>query len=258
MTSSPVAQLARPLGYHIAYRRQVASGIGTHLPGVIFLSGFKSDMSGSKATALAEFCQARGQAFLCFDYFGHGQSGGDFLEGSIGRWRDDALAVLDQLTQGPQILIGSSMGGWLMLLTALLRPARIHGLVGIAAAPDFTEDLMLPEFSAAEQAMLRRDGRIARPSEYSDDPYIITWQLIEEARQHLLLRQPIDLRCPVRLLQGMADPDVPYQTALRLTERLVTPDVELHLIKDGDHRLSRPQDLALLFAELDKLSGSAR
>ncbi|HEX9446872.1 MAG TPA: alpha/beta hydrolase, partial [Dongiaceae bacterium] len=148
MYPSPVAQLARSPGYHIAYRRLAASGFGNRLPGVVFLSGFKSDMTGSKATALEEFCRERGQAFLCFDYSGHGQSGGAFIDGTIGRWRDDAIAVLDTLTDGPQILIGSSMGGWLMLLTALLRPARVHGLIGIAAAPDFTEDLLWQELSA--------------------------------------------------------------------------------------------------------------
>ena len=238
----------------MAYRRQPASGFGTGLPGVIFLSGFKSDMSGSKATALAEFCRARGQAFLCFDYFAHGETGGDFAEGTIGRWRDDAIAALDQLSEGPQILVGSSMGGWLMLLTALARRERIHGLVGIAAAPDFTEDLIFATLSPAEQAKLQRDGRLEQPSAYSEDPYVITWKLIEEARAHLLLRDAVPLDCPVRLLQGMADPDVPFAVAMRLMQRLTSTDVQLRLIKDGDHRLSRPQDLKLLFDEVTALS----
>jgi len=238
----------------MAYRRQPASGFGEHLPGVIFLSGFKSDMRGSKATALAEFCRARGQAFLCFDYFAHGETGGDFAEGTIGRWRDDAIAALDALSEGPQILVGSSMGGWLMLLAALARPERIHGLIGIAAAPDFTEDLIFETLSPPEQAKLQSDGRLEQASAYSDDPYVITWKLIDEARQHLLLRQAIALDCPVRLLQGMADPDVPFAVALRLRQRLTSSDVQLRLIKDGDHRLSRPQDLALLFDEVTALS----
>jgi pimeloyl-ACP methyl ester carboxylesterase len=238
----------------MAYRRQPASGFGEHLPGVIFLSGFKSDMSGSKATALAEFCRARGQAFLCFDYFAHGETGGDFAAGTIGRWRDDAVAALDELSEGPQILIGSSMGGWLMLLAALARPARIRGLIGIAAAPDFTEDLIFAALGEADRDKLQRDGRLEQPSAYSDDPYVISWKLIAEARRHLLLREAIPLDCPVRLLQGMADPDVPFAVALRLTEKLRSSDVQLRLIKDGDHRLSRPQDLRLLFDEVTALS----
>lgn len=238
----------------MAYHRQSASGFGTRLPGVIFLSGFKSDMRGSKATALADFCRSRGQGFLCFDYFGHGETGGDFAEGTIGIWRDDAIAALDALSEGPQIIVGSSMGGWLMLLAALARPQRIHGLIGIAAAPDFTEDLIFAALSAADQARLRSEGRLEQPSAYSDDPYLISWKLIEEGRRHLLLREAIGIDCPVRLLHGMADPDVPFAVAMRLTQRLASPDVQLRLIKDGDHRLSRPQDLDLLFDEVEKLS----
>lgn len=254
MNPSPVAQLARSPGYHIAYRRLAASGFGNRLPGVVFLSGFKSDMTGSKATALEEFCRARGQAFLCFDYFGHGQSGGQFIDGTIGLWRDDAIAALDNLTAGPQILVGSSMGGWLMLLAALQRRQRIQGLIGIAAAPDFTEDLLLAELSAADQAKLQAEGVLARPSAYSDDPYLITWKLIEEARQHLLLRGAIGLDCPVRLLHGMVDPDVPFARTLRLAQQLTTNDLQVRLVKDGDHRLARPQDLALLFQDVAALS----
>jgi pimeloyl-ACP methyl ester carboxylesterase len=238
----------------MAYRRLPASGFGAGLPGVIFLSGFKSDMSGSKATALAEFCRARGQAFLCFDYFAHGETAGDFAEGTIGRWRDDAVAALDALSEGPQILVGSSMGGWLMLLAALARPNRVHGLVGIAAAPDFTEDLIFAELSAADKARLQHDGRLEQPSAYSADPYVITWKLIEEARRHLLLRDIIPLDCPVRLLQGMADPDVPFAVAMRLVQQLRSADVQLRLVKDGDHRLSRPQDVQFLFDEVTALS----
>ena len=254
MAPVPVSRLAHPSGYHIAYRHLPASGFGSRLPGVVFLGGFKSDMSGSKVTALEEFCRARGQAFICFDYFGHGQTGGAFTDGAIGRWRDDALMAFDHLTAGPQIVIGSSMGGWLMLLVALARPSRIHALIGIAAAPDFTEDLIWAELSAADQAKLQAEGSLSQPSAYAEDPYVITWKLILEARQHLLLRGPIDLDCPIRLLHGMDDPDVPVAVAMQLAARLTASNLILHLIKDGDHRLSRPQDLALLFQEVAALS----
>jgi pimeloyl-ACP methyl ester carboxylesterase len=247
-------RLVRPDGHDMAYRRLPASGFGRRLPGVVFLSGFKSDMTGSKATALEEFCRVRGQAFLCFDYFGHGQSSGDFLEGTIGRWADDAVAALDALTEGPQILVGSSMGGWMMLLSALRRSARIHALIGIAAAPDFTEDLMWAEMTPDERATLQRDGLVEQPSAYADEPYVITHRLIEEGRQHLILRDTIAINRPVRLLHGMADPDVPFNVSVQLATRLASGDVQLRLIKDGDHRLARPQDLALLFDEIATLS----
>ncbi|HXH02129.1 MAG TPA: alpha/beta hydrolase [Candidatus Competibacteraceae bacterium] len=245
------AYLPRHDGLRLAYRRSPGRG-----PGVMFLGGFMSDMSGIKARTLEDFCRARGQAYVCFDYFGHGRSDGAFRDATVGRWREDALAVLDQLTAGPQILVGSSMGGWLMLLAALARPERVVGLVGIASAPDFTEDLLFPGLAPELQAALRRVGAIHIPSQYSTQPYAITLRLIEEARAHLLLRAPIPLACPVRLLHGMADPDVPWQTSQRLLERLESADVHLTLIKDGDHRLSREQDLALLcrtLAELDAM-----
>jgi len=211
-------------------------------------------MNGSKVTALEEYCRHRGQAFLCFDYFGHGRSSGSFESGTIGRWADDAVAVLDALTDGPQILTGSSMGGWLMLLAALRRPQRIHALIGIAAAPDFTEDLIWAQLTAEDRAKLQKDGRLAQPSAYADDPYVITQLLLDEGRQHLLLRGPIDLDCPVRLLHGMADPDVPFAVSLQLANRLTSQDVQLHLVKDGDHRLARMQDLQLLFDQVGSLS----
>ncbi len=254
-TQFPARRLARGGDHEIAYRHLPAGGFGRRLPGVVFLSGFKSDMTGSKATALAEFCHARGQAFLAFDYFGHGQSSGDFTTGTIGRWAEDAVAVLDHLTEGPQILVGSSMGGWLMLLTALQRPERIQALIGIAAAPDFTEDLIWAPLPPAERSKLEAEGRLEQPSAYADDPYVITWRLIEEGRRHLLLRDTIALDCPVRLLHGMADPDVPFEVSLQLARRLASPDVQLRLIKDGDHRLARPQDLNLLFDQISALSG---
>ena len=210
-------------------------------------------MTGSKATALEAYARRRGQAFLRFDYQGHGQSSGRFEDGTVGRWAEDAVAAFDALTEGPQILVGSSMGGWIMLLAALARPQRVAALLGIAAAPDFTEDLMWRRFPAEVRAAIEQKGVYHLPSDYSESPYPITKHLIEEGRRHLLLNAPIPLRCPVRLLQGQRDPDVPWQTALRLAEKLESDDVEVTLIKDGDHRLSEPQDLARLEATLDRL-----
>jgi pimeloyl-ACP methyl ester carboxylesterase len=245
--------LMRPDGQRLAYRRTAGRPDGRG-PSLLFLGGFNSDMTGIKATRLAAWAVKRGQAMLRFDYLGHGQSSGAFRDGTIGRWRDDALAVLDALTQGPQILIGSSMGGWLMLLLALARPERIAGLVGIAAAPDFVEDLMWDGMDAATRARLTADGEVAVPSEYGEEPYIITRALIEDGRRHLVLRGPIAIDCPVRLLHGMADPDVPYQTSITLAEKLTSTDVTVALIKDGDHRLSREEDLERVFAAIEELS----
>lgn len=225
-------------------------------PGVIFLGGFMSDMTGTKATALEAHCRAQGRAFIRFDYQGHGQSSGAFRDGTIGRWRDDALAVIDQVADGPQVLVGSSMGGWIALLAALARPDRVAGLVGIAAAPDFTRDLMWASYSADERKTLETEGFLEVPTEYGDEPYIITHRLIEEGSTHLLLDQPVPLACPVRLLQGMRDEDVPWQTALRLVETLQSEDVIVTLVKSGDHRLSEPADIARLCAVVDDLTGA--
>jgi pimeloyl-ACP methyl ester carboxylesterase len=252
----PAETLTLPDGGRIAYRR-LAARSGDGRPGIVFLSGFASDMTGTKGTALAAWAEARGQALLRFDYSGHGQSSGAFRDGTIGRWTDDALAAIDRLTAGPQILVGSSMGGWIMLLAALARPDRIAGLVGIAAAPDFTEDLMWAKMSAETRARLLADGVIEQPSQYQDAPLEIPRALIEDGRRHLVLRGPIAIRWPVRLLHGMADPDVPWQTSLRLTERLGGGDVTVTLIKDGDHRLSREEDLERTFAAVAEISRCA-
>jgi pimeloyl-ACP methyl ester carboxylesterase len=214
-------------------------------PGVIFLGGFNSNMTGIKAMTLDRFCRERGQGFLRFDYRGHGESGGEFRDGTIGAWLQDSLDAFDSLTARPQILVGSSMGGWLMLLLALQRRERIAGLAGIAAAPDFTEDIW-NGFTKAEQDELMSRGEVARPSAYSETPYIVTRALIEEGRRHFLLQGGIDLDCPVRLLHGMADADVSPAKSLRIAERLRGDDVVATLIKDGDHRLARPQDLQRL------------
>jgi pimeloyl-ACP methyl ester carboxylesterase len=214
-------------------------------------------MTGGKALHLEAQCRARRQAFLRFDFFAHGRSSGRFEDATLGRWAEDAVAVLDELTQGPQILVGSSMGGWVALLAALRRPERVRGLIGIAPAPDFTEDMILPQLGPALRQELEGNGVIYRPSAYSDEPYPMTLKLIEDARNHLVLRDTIPLDCPIRLLQGMKDPDVPWRTSLRIAEQVRSADVRLTLIKDGDHRLSREQDLALLSETLDELTRSA-
>ncbi len=205
------AQLARPDGSSLAYHKTAG-----HAPGIIFLGGFMSDMAGGKALALEGFAQARGQAFLRFDYEGHGASSGRFEEGTIGLWAGDAVAALDALTEGPQVLVGSSMGGWIMLLAALARPERVAGLLGIAAAPDFTEDLMWTDLDEGMRETLMRDGVVQLPSDYGDEPTTISRALIEDGRDHLLLRDTIAVTCPVRLLQGMADSAVPWRTALTI------------------------------------------
>jgi len=242
------AWLETPQGRRLAYVKTPGAG-----PMVVFLGGFKSDMTGTKAQFLQGWAQARGRAFLRFDYSGHGQSGGDFLDGCIGDWAEDALAAIHALTEGPLVLVGSSMGGWIALLTARAIPGRIAALVGIAAAPDFTEDSMWGSFDAAQRAALLRDGRVALPSDYDDGPYLITRRLIEDGRQRLVLRDPLPLPFPVRLLQGSADVDVPPAVALRLFDHADSPDLRLTLVKGADHRFSTPETLALLADTLDGL-----
>lgn len=220
----------------------------------MFLCGFRSDMTGTKASFLDTHCAARGLGLLRFDYSGHGRSSGEFTDGTIGRWTEEAVAVLDRAGDGRWILVGSSMGGWVMLLAALARPERVAGLIGIAPAPDFTERLIWNALSAAQRSEMMTRGRLEMPSQYADTPTILTRNLIEEGRDHLLLPSPIGLRCPVRLLHGMADPDVPHALSLELADRLLSDDVRVTLIKDGDHRLSRPQDLALLAQAVDELT----
>ncbi len=232
----------------IAYHR-----LDGNAPGVVFLGGFMSDMSGTKATALESFCRARGQAFLRFDYFGHGKSSGEFSEATVGRWKDDALCVLDNLTAGPQVLVGSSLGGWIMLLVARDRPARVKALMGIASAPDATEDLMWNRFAPELQAAILRDGQARIPSAHDEAGYLITRKLIEDGRKHLVMGKPIPIASPVRLIHGMRDADVPYQASIGLAARLQSEDVRVELVKDGDHRLSRDQDLALLMRTLESL-----
>ncbi|MCB1387897.1 MAG: alpha/beta hydrolase [Rhodobacteraceae bacterium] len=242
------AYLTTPQGRRIAYSRTPGAG-----PGVVFLGGFRSDMTGTKAQFLEGWARARGRAFLRFDYSGHGASDGDFLDGAIGDWYEDALAAVEALTEGPQVLVGSSMGGWIALLVCRAIPERVHALVGIAAAPDFTEDLMWAGFTPAERTAMEVAGRVEQPSEYDDGPYVITRRLIDEGRTRLVLRSPLPLPFPVRLLQGTADVDVPPSVALRLLEHADSPDLRLTLVKGADHRFSEPGNLALLAATLDAL-----
>ncbi len=242
-----VSETDRGDGVTLAWVRTPGRG-----PTAVFLPGFKSDMTGTKAMLTEAFCAEHGRGCLRLDYSGHGASGGVFTDGTIGRWTDDALALIDQLTEGPLVLVGSSMGGWIALLTALARPERVAGLIGIAAAPDFTEDLMWQAMMPEERARLERDGVLHLPSQYGD-PTPVTAALIADGRTRLLLDRPIPLHCPVRLLHGQRDPDVPWQTALRLAERLEADDVQATLIKDGDHRLSSRSDLALLRRALGDL-----
>ena len=242
-------RLDRGDGVELAWAR-----IDGHGPTVVFLPGFRSDMTGDKAMSLAAFATDRGCPLLRLDYSGHGSSGGAFTDGTIGMWAQDVLLLIDRLTEGKLILVGSSMGGWLALLTARARPHRIAALVGIAAAPDFTQDLMWEAMTFEERGALTRDGIVYAPSQYGD-PTPITRALIEDGRSHLVLGTSIALDCPVRLLHGQADPDVPWETALRIAGTVTSQDVVVTLIKDGDHRLSRPSDLALLRRTVGSLLG---
>ena len=222
-------------------------------PGVLFLGGFTSDMTGAKATALDAWCRARGQAFVRFDYSGHGASSGQFADGTIGRWAEEAITVLDQLTEGPQIVVGSSMGAWLMLLTALARPERIAGLLGLACAVGFTRYLLWDRLDDRLRERLRRERVISLPSPYGE-PYIIALNLIEEAERHRLLDRPeLPIHGPVRLIHGMGDADVPWRISLEIANKLASPDVRLILVKDGEHTLSREQDLRLLTRTLGEM-----
>ena len=227
-------------------------------PGLFWLAGFKSDMQGTKAIALDAWAAERHRACVRFDYSGHGESGGDFIDGTIGRWLEESVAVFEQFCTGPQVVIGSSMGGWMALLLAreLARRqaarASLAGLVLIAPAPDFTEELMWKGFSPEVRQEIETKGVWLRPSQY-DEPYPITHRLIEEGRQHLLLGSAIEVGCPVRILQGAQDPDVPWRHAFALAHRLPADDVVLTVIQDGDHRLSRPQDIARIIAAVAEI-----
>ena len=238
-----------PGGVRLAYHKTEGTG-----PTLVFLGGFSSDMTGSKATALEAYAKRTGRAFLRFDYQGHGASSGKFEEGTIGLWAGDALAAVKNLTEGPVILIGSSMGGWMMLLVGLEIKERLAGLVGLAAAPDFTEDLIWSWLSVEDRRTLESEGILQQASEYEDEgTYCITLKLIEEGRKNLLLRGAIPLTCPLRLIHGDQDKDVPWDVSTKLMQMIDSEDVELTLVKGAGHRLSEPQDIARLEATLDRL-----
>lgn len=242
-----------PQGRRLAYRYAAPLNELTY----VWLSGFKSDMTGTKVTVLEAWAKQQGHGFLAFDYSGHGASDGAFEDGTVSAWREDALAAIEGLTSGNLILVGSSMGGWMALLAALALKTRVAGLVLIAPAPDFTQKLMWPEFTPQQQAEIMEQGRTLRPSDYGD-PYPITRDLIEDGQQWALLDETIDLTCPIRILQGQQDPDVPWAHAFRLLDALASKDVVFSLIKDGDHRLSRDQDIARLVATCGELAGTCR
>ena len=240
--------LALPDGRRIAYRQTQGAG-----PGVVFLGGFRSDMTGTKAEHLETWARAGGRAFLRFDYTGHGASSGAFTDGCIGDWARDAGDAITALTSGPQILVGSSMGGWIALLLAKRLTKHVAGLVGIAAAPDFTEHSMWAEMDADQRTRLMSEGRVELPSDYSDDPYVITRRLIEDGRGNLVLRDPLDLPFPVRLVHGTEDADVPLNVATRLMTHSRGPDMRLTVLKNADHRFSSPEALALIVRSLEEV-----
>jgi len=239
-------------GRRLAYHLTTGQG-----PCIVFLGGLKSDMDGTKAVFLEGWAQGRGRAFLRFDYSGHGASSGTFEQGCIGDWAEDTLAVVTALTDGPLVVVGSSMGGWQALLLARAMPERIAGMVTIAAAPDFTEDGYWAGFSDAQKAALARDGQIELPSDYMD-PYIITKRLIEDGRQQLVLRAPLELPFPVRMLQGTDDTAVSTDTALRLLDHATCPDMRLTLVKGADHRFSDGPCLAMIGSAIEDILGEAR
>ncbi|WP_164118367.1 alpha/beta hydrolase [Sphingorhabdus sp. Alg239-R122] len=248
------SHLPRPDGTRLAYIHRKAAPENKTAPTLVFLPGYMSDMEGGKATALDAWAAQSGHAMLRFDYGGCGISEGDFRMQSLADWRDDALLMIDTLVEGPVILVGSSMGGWLMLLVALARPEKIAGIVGIAAAPDFTRW----GFDDAHKAIIQTEGTLEEPSEYSDEPYVTTRIFWESGEANLLLDGEIALDCPVRLLHGQNDADVPWEISLKTAHALRAPDVQTLLIKDGDHRLSRDQDIDMLIRTVARLYNVSR
>ncbi len=236
----------------LAYDQTTGDG-----PGIVFLGGFRSDKGGTKALYLENWAKAKGRAFLKFDYSGHGSSSGNPLDYTISDWAGDAEAIIRALTRGRQILVGSSMGGWIALLLARKMPDRIAGMVTIAAAPDFTEEKYWADFTPEERTAIEVDGQIAVPSEYADEPYIITRQLIEDGRNNLVLQGPLTLPFPTRLLQGTEDTAVSVDTAMRLLNHVTGPNIRMTLVKGADHRFSDPECLALLGSSIDEVTSKA-
>lgn len=241
--------LTRPDGETLAWRAIRGGG-----PTVVWLGGFRSDMGGTKAEALAQAAREGGWALLRFDYFAHGESSGQWEDATIGRWRQDALAIIDELTQGPLLLVGSSMGGWMACLVALARPERVRAMVLIAPAPDFTEALMRPALSEQARWELETTGVWMEPSAY-EAPVPITARLLDEGRDWLVMGGPVAIGCPVRILQGAEDASVPWRHALKLAEAIEGRDLVFTLIKDGDHRLSRDGDLVRILAAVGEMLG---
>ncbi len=235
-------------GERIAYRQRMGNP-----PTIVFLSGYKSYMGGTKATFLDDFCAKMGYAYLRFDYYGHGRSSGDFVDGTIGRWYQDALAAVTQLTVGRVVLVGSSMGGWMMALLARAIPERISGMVGIASAPDFTERLMWSSFSKQQREVLQSGDVLSLPSRYDDIPYPVTMRFFEEAREHLVLDTKIVIDCPVHLLHGINDPDVPWEISVQLADIFSTDDVTVTLLKGSEHRLSSDIELEKIARALENV-----
>ena len=252
LPDDPGAPSVLPLagGGHVAYRF-----LPGRAPTVVFLCGYGSEMSGTKARFLHRLCAGSGHAYLRFNYRGRGASSGRLEDGTIGSWTDDACSVIEAVTRGPLVLVGSSMGGWIMLLVARRMPGRVQALVGVAPAPDFTEDGIWPGLSTDERRTLATTGVVHVPSRYADEPYPVTLRLIEDGRTRLQLRDRIPLDCPVRLIHGWRDEDVPWRTSLRLAARLRSSDVTVEIVVDGDHRLSRDEDLALLARTLRGVLG---
>ncbi|GJL85655.1 MAG: alpha/beta hydrolase [Micavibrio sp.] len=238
----------------LAYIHSPLTQGGAEQPMVMFLGGFMSDMNGTKATYLEQQCKARGQEFLRFDYSGHGASEGEFTDGTIGHWKEDALAMFDHMVKGPVILIGSSMGGWIALHLALERTDKIRGLIGIAAAPDFTEGMYHEYLTDEQKQEIQEKGQTELPSDY-DAPYIITRALIEDGRKQCLLDREHESAFPMRLIQGKEDAQVPWQTAQKIKKMFKAAETNVILIEDGDHSLSRPDDLALIDREIQSISG---
>lgn len=247
------AVLKRQNAPDLAYNVLNATNKGQSLPTIMFLGGFRSDMEGTKALYLEEQCKIRGQAYIRMDYRGHGCSGGVFEEACISEWAQDAQDILDALTNGPVILVGSSMGGWISLLLSLKNPEKIVGLIGLAAAPDFTK-WMEDAMSEVQKSALMKEGFFALPNDYDDVPYIISKKLIEDGRQNLLLDKKLNIKMPVRLIQGKQDADVPWQTAQRIKDAIQGSDVEIIYIEDADHRLSTPEQLKIIDEQVAILS----